>query len=184
MGQSSEGQNNNRTHEPSLRELTAELDGVKELLIEKVEGLEKLLRESDRRYEANFEAMDEKTSLALASSKEAVNKAETATERRFESVNEFRKTLSEQANTFLPRLEYQSVHNGLVDKVDVMRESLGKEIQSLRESRSEGGGRQHALFEQQRQQNWSTGLIVASLLSGGAMIISLLSFLWHIFVGK
>lgn len=37
------------------------------------------------------------------SSERAIAKAESATERRFDSVNEFRSQLSDQSNTFLPR---------------------------------------------------------------------------------
>jgi hypothetical protein len=42
---------------------------------------------------------------AMAAADRAVNKAEAATERRFESVNEFRSALSDQAATFMPRAE-------------------------------------------------------------------------------
>ena len=54
---------NGRTHEPSLRELTAELDGVRELLLAKVESSRTVMDERDVRYEQRFKAMDEKTSL-------------------------------------------------------------------------------------------------------------------------
>lgn len=46
---------------------------------------------------------------ALQAAKEAVTKAEMATERRFESVNEFRQTLSDQAGTFISRTEFNSL---------------------------------------------------------------------------
>jgi hypothetical protein len=39
--------------------------------------------------------------LALSAADKAVLKAETATEKRFESVNEFRQTLSDQTRSFL-----------------------------------------------------------------------------------
>lgn len=45
----------------------------------------------------------EQVNAAFASSKEAILKAETATERRFESVNEFRAQLNSQTQSFMPR---------------------------------------------------------------------------------
>jgi hypothetical protein len=127
-------ENNSRTHEPNLRELTGQLDELEKLLNAKFDALKDLIDERDRRYEDRFTAMDEKTSLALTSSKEAVAKAEAATEKRFDSVNEFRKTLSDQATNFLPRPEYVSNHQSLLDKIDGIKENLSKEISGIRDS--------------------------------------------------
>src|SRR5678815_2512757 len=100
-----------RTHEPSLRELTAELDGVRAILSGEVRSINKVMDERDRRYEDRFRAMDEKTSLALTSSEKAVTKAETATEKRFDSVNEFRGSLKDQAANLIPRAEAEAKFN-------------------------------------------------------------------------
>jgi hypothetical protein len=43
---------------------------------------------------------DKQISLALTAAEKAVTKAETATEKRFDSVNEFRQTLTDQTKTF------------------------------------------------------------------------------------
>lgn len=61
----------------------------------------------------------------------AVEKAEQATEKRFEGVNEFRLTLSDQQRTFLPRAEYESGHNGLHTEVTELKERLDK-IESMK----------------------------------------------------
>jgi len=53
--------------------------------------------------EAKFDGVNREVKLALDASQAAVNKAEHATEKRFESVNEFRQQLSDQAGTFMPR---------------------------------------------------------------------------------
>lgn len=62
---------------------------------------------------------------ALLSQKEAVTKAEVASEKRFESVNEFRAQLADQAGTFVSRLEAEARraeadgrHTSLVEKLD------------------------------------------------------------------
>jgi hypothetical protein len=155
-----EGGNGSRTHEPSLRELTAELDGLRELLNEKIKGVERVMDERDTRYAGRFEAMDEKTSLALESSKEAVLKAETATEKRFEGVNEFRGTLSDQAANLLPRSEAAARFGGIDDKIEALKEGFSKEISSLRESRSESGGERLAHQGSRQQNNWVIGILV------------------------
>lgn len=74
--------------------------------------------ERDRRYEQRFEAQTEAVSAALTSAKEAVDKAETAATRRFESVNEFRAQLADQAGTFMPRLEAEQRIGQLAEKID------------------------------------------------------------------
>jgi hypothetical protein len=110
---------NGRTHEPSFQELVVELDGFR-----------KLMDERDRRYEDRFTAMDEKTGLALTSSEKAVAKAETATEKRFDAVNEFRGQLKDQAATLLPRSE-----------ASVEFISLRKDLEELKKSVTMSQGR-------------------------------------------
>lgn len=62
-----------------------------------------LLVEKDKRDEQRFKAMET-----------AILKAETAVEKRFESVNEFRQTLSDQTNSFVSRVEF----NALKERLD------------------------------------------------------------------
>jgi hypothetical protein len=68
-----------------------------------------LLQQMELRYQQRFDAQTSAINAALQATKEAVIKAETATERRFESVNEFRQTLSDQAGTFISRTEFNSL---------------------------------------------------------------------------
>jgi hypothetical protein len=140
-----------RTHEPSLRELSAEFDGFIELM-----------KERDRRYEDRFKAQDEKTTLALTASKEAIGKAESATEKRFDAVNEFRGTLSDQAARLLPRAEADSRFANYDEKIANQQ----KDIQNLRESRSEGGGRQLS-----REYITGIGLTIAGLIIAAAVLL-------------
>jgi hypothetical protein len=83
-----------------------------------LEAFKKLMEERDRRITERFQAMDEKTGLALTSSKEAVAKAETATEKRFDAVNEFRGQLKDQASTLLPRAEAEAKFKAYDDKFE------------------------------------------------------------------
>lgn len=68
-----------------------------------------ILDERDLRYQQRFEAQMLAINAALLAAKEAVIKAEVATGNKFESVNEFRKTLSDQAGTFTARTEFSSL---------------------------------------------------------------------------
>lgn len=111
--------------EPNLRELRAELDqAFQALLLAKVETVSSRMDERDRRYEDRFTAMDEKTSLALTASEKAVTKAETSTEKRFDAVNEFRGTLSDQATNLLPRAEAAAKFTALEEKVAGLKDEL------------------------------------------------------------
>lgn len=96
-----------------------------------------IIEENDKRYEQRFRdtkiavdaaliAADKAVAAALAGQKEAVIKAENASEKRFESVNEFRNTLSDQQRTFLPRNEYIIAHTSLGEKVDNLNSRLDK----------------------------------------------------------
>ena len=110
---------NGRTHEPSLREVVSDLDGFKDVM-----------NERDRRYEDRFKAIDEKTEISLRSSREAISKSDAATEKRFDSVNEFRAQLKDQAATLLPRAEAHAKFG-----------SLDKEIEELRKNFNVGQGK-------------------------------------------
>ncbi len=85
----------------------------------------------DLRYQQRFDAQQkalsdssdagkEMVNAALASADRAVTKAEVSAERRFESVNEFRATLADQAATFLPRSEADARFGAVGDKVGLL----------------------------------------------------------------
>lgn len=88
----------------------------------------RILTETDLRYQQRYEsqqkaitdallAQKEAVSAALAAADRALVKAEMASEKRFEGVNEFRATLSDQASHLMPRGETITLVKGLTDKV-------------------------------------------------------------------
>ena len=90
-----------------------------------------LLAEMDLRYQQRFDAQqvaigdariaaEKAVQAALSAAKEAVNKAEDSNQRRFESVNEFRSTLSDQAQQFVSRAEITALLGGLTDRIDTL----------------------------------------------------------------
>ena len=68
-----------------------------------------LLAERDERVTQRYQAMEL-----------AVNKAETATEKRFEGVNEFRAQLGDQSRTLMPRIETEVLLKNVNDKIEAL----------------------------------------------------------------
>lgn len=94
-----------------------------------------LMGANDRRYSERFDAQEkaladallaakEAGAAAISTTKEAVTKAENANEKRFESVNEFRNTLKDQATHFLTRTESVAVTAPLERAVEALRVEL------------------------------------------------------------
>lgn len=90
------------------------------------EHLEALLVEKDKRDQQRFAAQGEALTAALlaqekavatamTAAEKAVTKAEVANEKRFESVNEFRQTLSDQTASFPSRVELQALAQRVTD---------------------------------------------------------------------
>lgn len=187
---------NGRTHEPSLRELTAELDGVEKLLTEKINNVRAVMDERDRLNDTRFKAGETAVSAALAAqekltgasfaaSKEAVLKAEDAQKDYNQRSNEFRGQLDDQAKTLMPRNEVSQMFKAYEEKLETIKSTESKdmdlvrsEIASLRESRS---GQEHGaavLHDSRAQSNWSTGIVVTLIVSviGWAITVGLVAF--------
>jgi len=109
-------------------------------LREYVEQRFKLLEESvEQRFNANkeavaaaFAAQKQAIDAALAAADRAVTKAELATEKRFESVNEFRGTLDNQQRTLIPRSEVDVLMKGIEEKVSNVQKQLDAQIAERR----------------------------------------------------
>lgn len=74
---------------------------LKELMEQRFQGQE-------RAVSAALAAQEKATAAAMGAAERAVLKAEAAADKRFEGVNEFRQTLSDQAALLMPRLEAQA----------------------------------------------------------------------------
>lgn len=116
--------------------------------------------EMDRRYQQRFDAQQQALQDALMAQEKAVNaalaaadravlKAEVASEKRFDSVNEFRATLADQAASLMPRGEAEARLGNLGDKVidlatsfrdraDVVRAQHSADITALRDEIQKG----------------------------------------------
>jgi hypothetical protein len=95
------------------------------------EHIEAILAEMDRRFAAAILAQDKAVQIAMIASEKAVVKAEIAAEKRFESVNEFRGQLTDQAATFMPRAEAEQRLAALADKIEDLKGSSSAGAQKL-----------------------------------------------------
>jgi small-conductance mechanosensitive channel len=69
---------------------------------------------------AQVDNQNKATEIAMAAAKEATSKADAAHEKRFEGVNEFRTTLSDQQKTFVTKAE-----------IDIRVANLDKEMEEI-----------------------------------------------------
>ncbi len=110
-----------------------------------------LMAEAEKRNGQRFDAQQEAVSTAMtaaekavsaamAAAEKAVTKAEVAAEKRFEAVNEFRQTLSDQQGTFLTRTEYSVQHESLGEKVDTIIHRTAASEKAIGEIRERGAG--------------------------------------------
>jgi uncharacterized protein with LGFP repeats len=97
--------------------------------------------ETNKRNDQRFQAQQEAVQAALISAEKAVTKAEMASERRFEAVNEFRQSLSDQTMTYMPRTEYTVQHQALSDKLSLSSERIAALEKKIIEIASRGTGR-------------------------------------------
>ena len=65
-----------------------------------------------------FDAADKAVQAALTAVEKASDRAEGASDKRFESVNEFRGQLADQAASFITRTEYTVQHKALYDQLN------------------------------------------------------------------
>ena len=116
------------------------------------------LGELDKRYEQRFDAQEKAVITALRSAQEAVSKAETATEKRFEGVNEFRSSLSDLTATMMPRAESTARWSALAERVDKLEKAFAAD-----------SGRNKGLSD-----GW--GYVVGAIGAIGAVVAIILAF--------
>jgi hypothetical protein len=75
-------------------------------------------------YDTVLAEKDKAINAALEAAEKAVTKAEAASERRFEGVNEFRAALSDQTQTFIPRSEYSSAADSVERRLRLLEAAV------------------------------------------------------------
>jgi homoserine kinase len=85
--------------------------------------------------DSRFASQKEAVTAALAAADRAVLKAENASEKRFDAVNEFRSALGDNFRTLMPRAEAEQAIRAISEKIDVLTARVNK-----REDRGGGMG--------------------------------------------
>ena len=111
------------------------LETVRQYLTARLDALQFIVEERESRNVERFDAAKERVMVAMQSAEKAIMKAEAATDKRFDGVNEHRGALSDQATRLMPRLEYQVQHQALIEKLEMVTLRVTKA-----ESTSEGSG--------------------------------------------
>jgi IMP dehydrogenase/GMP reductase len=197
-----EKENNSRTHEPSLRELTSELDGLRELVDEKFRRLKDIIDERDRLYKERADGQKTAVDAALTANKDLTAQAMTASKESAQKTEQAQLTynishndLLKKQDAMIPRTEFDQAKSTWLEKFDgtkttwqtqfdSLKDTLKAEIGSLKESRSERGGKELALQRVQTQTNWSTGIVITVCLSVLSLAIALAALLTRVYMGK
>ncbi len=165
----------------SKRETDYRTDGwtlltLREFLLHKHDELRVLISEYDKRYEQRFQAeqlalkdalvaQEKAVTAALIAADRAVSKAETATEKRFESVNEFRSALADQAASLLSRVEYSVQYQSIVERLNKLEEAQNV-MRGLRENAKDVGA----------SHMWLIGLVVSVV---AALVVVAIEVAWR-----
>jgi archaellum component FlaC len=115
MSGETEGQPSGWTVDTALAFLQRQIDDLHRLQIERMETAATAV------------------AAALVSAEKRVDKAEAAADRRFDSVNEFRQQLADQATTFMGRSESLARHTETHARIENLTERLAMEIQRINE---------------------------------------------------
>lgn len=112
-----EGGGASRTTDPATGSSAATDVSLREFFAVQLDALRRETAERVARFETLIDANRREIQVIQDAAHEAITKAETANERRFESVNEFRAQLSDQTASFMPREVYDAAHQQLIDRV-------------------------------------------------------------------
>lgn len=118
-----------------------------------------IIQEREVRYAQRFEAQNAGVAAALQSAQTAVAKADAATEARFAGVNEFRQTLSDQANNLANK-----------DAVAAQVRALEVSIAAVAQSVSSVSARLDAIQSQGEGANNLWGYLLAAF--GAVMVVA------------
>jgi hypothetical protein len=91
------------------KHLSTQMDSERRHVATQLEAAESLTDAKFVTFRTLVDGQAEQVKLALDASDKAIGKAEIANEKRFDSVNEFRQTLTDQAGTFMPRKEVEQI---------------------------------------------------------------------------
>ncbi|MDX6479565.1 MAG: hypothetical protein QOG85_75 [Gaiellaceae bacterium] len=124
---------------------------LQQVVDEARQHLQRVMDERDLRYEQRFQmqeralgaalmAQKEAVAAALTAAERAVTKAELAADKRFESVNEFRGQLADQAATLLSRTEAGVEFGNYREKLETLVSRIDSLATRIERSEAKGAG--------------------------------------------
>ena len=152
-----EGGGASRTTEVAAGTSSATDVSLREYLVAQIDAAEK-------RSEQRFESMKHQIDAAFAASQTAIDKADQATEKRFEGVNEFRAALSDQASRFVTQDALAALADKLQASIERNREDLDQLSKRIDVRQGEIQG---------SRLTWGN---MATLLGAFAVVVGLLVF--------
>jgi hypothetical protein len=108
--------------------------------------------------------------------REAIAKADAATEKRFDAVNEFRAQLADQARTFLPRGEYDVNHEALAERITQLNERLSALELRLTSRLDVAGGAIAGSSRERTERRLDAGQLIAYGLLAVAVLTLILLY--------
>jgi hypothetical protein len=130
---------------------------------ERFRGQDEARNALDERYAQRFSDAEKALHAAITAADRAVSKAEEATTKRFESVNEFRGALSDQARSLMPRLESER-------RMTLIEERLTK----IEQYHSERSGATEASQLSRSNLNWAIGVVVGVVIAVAGIVVGVM----------
>jgi hypothetical protein len=113
--------------------------------------------------DAAFKAAEQAVAVALANAEKATAKAEAAADKRFESVNEFRSALADQTASFLPRVEYETSHSAVSERITANADRLAALELRLTSRLDLGEGTDRGAAASHTEQRLNMSQVIAGL---------------------
>jgi hypothetical protein len=134
------------------------------------EHLTQRIADLDRALSRRMDDADKAIQAALVSAEKAVTKAESATEKRFEGVNEFRQALADQSATLIPRAEFDAAHKALTTQVTANTERMTALELRLTSRLDLGQGADVGAAGQRTDQRLNMSQVIAAIATLAAVI--------------
>ena len=177
------------------------IEAARVLVDARMEHLLTLITGNDKRYEQRFDASQKALELGLSNARQAVDtamtaqekaigaalaaqeravlKAELATEKRFEGVNEFRGALDLQQRTLIPRSEVDVLVRGLEEKISQLTKTSDQQQNAIVAAVAQSNAAFASMNAERRGVRGGWGYAVGAVgfvLSIGALIAMFANF--------
>jgi hypothetical protein len=168
-----------RLHEPTLREVTTELEAFEEVALTKIEALKDKVADNDRLYGERDVHRVQNVTDAFAASEKAIAKSDQAQDTYNRTHNDLLRQMADQRKEFISQKEADDKFSAIDQRLEEQRkaaqqdkEQLLRAIQDLRE----GPAPYARQVEQSGENRTRTSLAIwAMALSAGATVVAVVA---------